>query len=119
MADGWRCPECHVILAPHVSEHRCDPPDAAVPAATPAPPYSPSAGTAVWPSTGTAVYTTTGSGGAGGSGGWYATGGNDSVTVTAHCGGPSLTDAVVRELRRGVVSIDQMRREARNRPWPA
>ena len=30
MADGWRCPECHLILAPDVREHRCDPPEASV-----------------------------------------------------------------------------------------
>jgi len=119
MADGWRCPECHVILAPHVDEHRCDPGSAGVTAVSPSPPYSPSTGTmTVTP--GTRYWTgTVGSGGGGGSGGWYATGGNDSVTVTAHCGGPDLTGAVVRELRRGVVSIDQVRREVRNRPWSA
>ncbi len=24
--DGWRCPECGLILAPSVTEHRCQPP---------------------------------------------------------------------------------------------
>ncbi len=28
----WRCPDCLAWLAPHVSEHRCEPPSAAVPA---------------------------------------------------------------------------------------
>lgn len=37
MADGWRCPECGTILAPTVTEHRCDPPSAGVLAALPAP----------------------------------------------------------------------------------
>lgn len=36
-ADGWRCPECGVILAPSVTEHRCDPPTAGVPASLPPP----------------------------------------------------------------------------------
>ena len=36
-ADGWRCPECGVILAPSVTEHRCKPPSAGVPAVVPAP----------------------------------------------------------------------------------
>ena len=26
----WKCPACGTWLAPHVSEHRCDPPAAAV-----------------------------------------------------------------------------------------
>src|SRR5512146_721852 len=37
MPDGWRCPECGLILAPSVTEHRCDPPSAGVHAAAPAP----------------------------------------------------------------------------------
>lgn len=36
-ADGWRCPECGLILAPAVTEHRCDPPSAGVPAFRPPP----------------------------------------------------------------------------------
>ena len=36
-ADGWRCPECGLILAPSVTEHRCDPPTAGVPAFVPPP----------------------------------------------------------------------------------
>ena len=30
MADGWRCPECALILAPDVREHRCEPPPGGV-----------------------------------------------------------------------------------------
>jgi hypothetical protein len=26
MAEGWICPRCQLVLAPHVNEHRCDPP---------------------------------------------------------------------------------------------
>ena len=36
-ADGWRCPECGLILAPSVTEHRCDPPATGVPAIKPRP----------------------------------------------------------------------------------
>jgi hypothetical protein len=28
MAEGWSCPQCGLVLAPHVNEHRCDPPEA-------------------------------------------------------------------------------------------
>jgi hypothetical protein len=34
----WQCPACSAWLAPHVSEHRCDPPDSGVTAA----PFTPS-----------------------------------------------------------------------------
>jgi hypothetical protein len=37
MPDGWRCPECGLILAPSVTEHRCNPPSAGVLAVAPAP----------------------------------------------------------------------------------
>jgi hypothetical protein len=30
MSEPWKCPECSTWLAPHVSEHRCDPPTAGV-----------------------------------------------------------------------------------------
>lgn len=30
MADGWRCPACSLVLAPHVAEHRCNPPASGV-----------------------------------------------------------------------------------------
>jgi hypothetical protein len=26
MAGGWVCPRCQLVIAPHVNEHRCDPP---------------------------------------------------------------------------------------------
>lgn len=26
MAEGWVCPRCQLVLAPHVDEHRCKPP---------------------------------------------------------------------------------------------
>ena len=41
MADGWRCPECGLILAPSVAQHRCDPPSAEVTTVTP---YEPPSG---------------------------------------------------------------------------
>jgi hypothetical protein len=25
-SEGWICPRCQLVLAPHVNEHRCDPP---------------------------------------------------------------------------------------------
>ena len=37
MAEPWQCPACKTWLAPHVSEHRCEPPEGAV-GAKPAPP---------------------------------------------------------------------------------
>ncbi len=40
-ASGWRCPECGLILAPSVTEHRCEPPTAGVPAFRPPPPDAP------------------------------------------------------------------------------
>lgn len=30
MPVGWCCPRCSLVLAPHVAEHRCDPPAAGV-----------------------------------------------------------------------------------------
>jgi hypothetical protein len=36
MAEPWQCPACKTWLAPHVSEHRCDP-EGGVPA-VPVPP---------------------------------------------------------------------------------
>ena len=69
-ADGWRCPECGLILAPTVSEHRCDPPSAGVPAAKPDP-------------------------------------GKD----------PDLTAMGVREIRKGVASIDEVRERLGAPPW--
>jgi len=40
MAEGWKCPECSLVLAPHITEHRCDPPTAGV-TAVPSGPRSP------------------------------------------------------------------------------
>lgn len=37
MASGWDCPRCGLVLAPHVNEHRCDPPAAGVTVAPCAP----------------------------------------------------------------------------------
>lgn len=62
MPDGWRCPECGIILAPSVTEHRCDPPSAGVPAVKPDP-------------------------------------GKD----------PDLTAMGVREIQRGIASIEEVR----------
>lgn len=35
MAVGWSCPRCDLVLAPSVTEHRCDPPAAGVTTAAP------------------------------------------------------------------------------------
>jgi hypothetical protein len=74
MADGWRCPECHLILAPDVREHRCDPPEAGVSVRPVVAPYSPSTGTYTWPTESTITVVpgghtlwTTGAGGGGSS----------------------------------------------------
>jgi hypothetical protein len=115
MADGWRCPECHLILAPDVREHRCDPPEAGVSVRPVVAPYSPSSGeTRTWTSpnitvtpggtyTGT-VWTT---GGGGGGSGWTPPAGVSSVTVTAtnacnvygDCGHASCAVAVREPVR--------------------
>jgi hypothetical protein len=47
IADGWRCPECSLILAPSVTEHRCDPPSAGVLAVKPDPDAGPDTAGAV------------------------------------------------------------------------
>jgi hypothetical protein len=74
MATGWSCPECGLILAPHVNEHRCDPPEAGVSVRPVVAPHSPSTGTYTWPTESTITVVpgghtlwTTGSGGGGGS----------------------------------------------------
>jgi hypothetical protein len=76
MADGWRCPECHLILAPDVREHRCEPPEAGVSVRPVVAPYSPSGGATTWTppnitvtpgGTYTGTIWTSGSGGGGGS----------------------------------------------------
>jgi hypothetical protein len=44
MATGWSCPECGLVLAPHVDEHRCAPPEGGVSVRPVVAPYSPSSG---------------------------------------------------------------------------
>jgi alkanesulfonate monooxygenase SsuD/methylene tetrahydromethanopterin reductase-like flavin-dependent oxidoreductase (luciferase family) len=34
--EGWVCPRCQLVLAPHVNEHRCDPPPMPPPMPAPA-----------------------------------------------------------------------------------
>jgi hypothetical protein len=41
---GWICPRCDLILAPHVAQHRCDPPSAGVTASPVVAPYQPVTG---------------------------------------------------------------------------
>ena len=43
MTAGWSCPECGLVLAPHVTEHRCDPPSAGSGGVT-VTPWAPSSG---------------------------------------------------------------------------
>jgi hypothetical protein len=43
----WRCPECRAWIAPHVSEHRCDPPQAGVTAIPFTPGPADSTGTSI------------------------------------------------------------------------
>jgi hypothetical protein len=49
MATGWVCPRCELVMAPHVAQHRCDPPTAGVatilPQGTPGPWPAPIAAT--------------------------------------------------------------------------
>ena len=83
----WRCPECRTWIAPHVDEHRCDPPSGGVAVRPVVAPYSPSTGVAAWP-TGSGISVTPGitygaGGGGGGGGGWQAPDGVSTVTVTA------------------------------------
>jgi len=53
MAEPWQCPACKTWLAPHVSEHRCDP-EGGVGAKPLSPvPSSPSAAVHTWPTGGT------------------------------------------------------------------
>jgi hypothetical protein len=81
----WKCPECGLILAPHVSEHRCEPPEGGVSARPVVAPYSPSTGTHTWPTESTITVTPGGStiwstvGGGGGT----TWGVGDGVTITA------------------------------------
>jgi len=70
MPDGWRCPECGLILAPTITEHRCDPPTAGVHAVPSDPDRD-----------------------------------------------PDLTAMGVREVQRGVASIDEIRDTLDLPPW--
>ena len=54
MADGWRCPECALILAPHVNEHRCDPDPGGVSVRPVVAPYEPPSSASVSYTWGTA-----------------------------------------------------------------
>jgi len=48
VADGWRCPDCRLVLAPFVAEHKCAPPSAGVTTAVPQPaPFTPTTGVAI------------------------------------------------------------------------
>jgi hypothetical protein len=84
MAEGWKCPDCGLILAPHVNEHRCDPPGG-VSVRPVVAPYGPGGGggTFTWPQQGTVTVTTgdTYRFGTGGSGSYTAPPGG-TVTVT-------------------------------------
>jgi hypothetical protein len=45
---GWRCPQCELVLAPSVAEHRCAPPSAGVTTAAPQPvPFTPTTGVTI------------------------------------------------------------------------
>ena len=84
----WRCPECRTWIAPHVNEHRCDPPSGGVAARPVIAPYSPpGTSTLPWPlivtvAPGTTYWGSVGGGGGGGSGGWSPPAGA-TVRVTA------------------------------------
>ncbi len=92
-ATGWKCPECGLILAPSVTEHRCDPPSAGI-AAPVITPFEP-------PSTSTTVTWTPPPG----------------TIVTVTNAGMSLSQAQVTELAGAVQKrlLDQARR---NRRYP-
>ena len=64
MRQPWKCPDCSAWIAPHVSEHRCDPPQAGVTAVPSVPGPAGSTGTSISAATlpGTVVtYNVTGS----------------------------------------------------------
>jgi len=67
----WRCPECRAWIAPHVDQHRCDPPSGGVAVRPVVAPYAPSGGTYTWPVTSTVTVVPAGgySYGTGGGGG--------------------------------------------------
>ncbi len=76
----WRCPDCRAWIAPHVTEHRCDPPEGGVKVTSIDPPGLPgvpmNTSTATLP--GTITYNVSGS------------------VVT----GRELTDAVIRRMQK-------------------
>ena len=74
MAEPWQCPACKTWLAPHVSEHRCDPEGGVGTKPVSPVPSSPSTAVYTWP-TGGGVITT-------GPTGWTAT------NLTVHYSGP-------------------------------
>lgn len=41
MSEPWKCPDCSAWIAPHVTEHRCEPPDAMVNVTSIDPPRAP------------------------------------------------------------------------------
>ena len=66
----WRCPECRTWIAPHVNEHRCDPPSGGVAVRPVIAPYSPpGTSTLPWPLIVTVAPGTTYWGSVGGGGG--------------------------------------------------
>lgn len=84
---GWKCGDCGLVLAPHVNEHRCAPPEGGVSVRPVVAPYSPSTGTATRPA-GSGIVVTPGGGysygeGGGGATQWVPPGGVASVRVTA------------------------------------
>jgi hypothetical protein len=48
MAEPWQCPACKTWLAPHVSEHRCDPEDGVGAKPVVPAPASPAPGALTW-----------------------------------------------------------------------
>lgn len=87
----WQCPECRTWIAPHVDEHKCDPPSGGVAVRPVVAPYSPPpGGTYTWTSPnitvtpgGTYTGTVWTGGGGGGGGQWTPPAGVSPVTVTA------------------------------------
>ena len=83
---AWQCPACQAWQAPHVDQHRCDPPSGGVAVRPVVVPYSPpGTSTLLYPQTvtvtpGTTYWSGTVGGGGGGGAGSFP---GDSVTVTA------------------------------------
>ena len=68
---GWKCGDCGLVLAPHVNEHRCDPPSGGVAVRPVVAPYTPSTGVTL---------------GGGGGGTFVVTGGTYASTIAASGG---------------------------------